>query len=124
LNVVAASAGPVRSNRPSTAALIKIAHLSDVLNVARCKRARENPVETRERMADLSLDGVEATMDLYISVASKGIIETLRERVAELEHLEASGASTADTHEELVDIHEFLDRLYTMSLEHASTTLH
>ena len=63
-------------------------------------------------------------MDFFISVPSKGIIETLRERVAELEHLEASGASTADTHEELVDIHEFLDRLYTMSLEHASKTAH
>jgi hypothetical protein len=63
-------------------------------------------------------------MDFFISVPPKGIIETLRERVAELEHLEASGASTADTHEELVDIHEFLDRLYTMALEHASKTAH
>ena len=61
-------------------------------------------------------------MDSFISVPSKGIIETLRERLAELEHLEASGASTPDTHEELVDIHEFLDRLYTMSLEHTSKT--
>jgi hypothetical protein len=49
-----------------------------------------------------------------------GIIETLRERLAELEHLEA----TPDTHEELVDIHEFLDRLYTISFEHASKALH
>jgi hypothetical protein len=65
-----------------------------------------------------------AMMDFFISVPPKGIIETLRERVAELEHLEASGASTPDTHEELVDLHEFLDRLYTMSLEHASETLH
>jgi hypothetical protein len=63
-------------------------------------------------------------MDFFISVPPKGIIETLRERVAELEHLEASGASTPDTHEELVDIHEFLDRLYTMSLEHAGMTSH
>jgi hypothetical protein len=63
-------------------------------------------------------------MDFFISVPRKGIIETLRERVAELEHLEASGASTSDTHEELVDIHEFLDRLYTMSLEHAGKTSH
>ncbi len=63
-------------------------------------------------------------MNSNISVAPKGIIETLRERVAELEHLEASGASTADTHEELVDIHEFLDRLYTMALGHASKTSH
>jgi hypothetical protein len=65
-----------------------------------------------------------AMMDFFISVPPKGIIETLRERVAELEHLEASGASTPDTHEELVDLHEFLDRLYTMALEHASETLH
>jgi len=65
-----------------------------------------------------------AMMDFFISVPPKGIIETLRERVAELEHLEASGASTPDTHEELVDLHEFLDRLYTMALEHASEMLH
>jgi len=65
-----------------------------------------------------------ATMDFFISVPSKGIIETLRERVAELEHLEAIRASTPDTHEELFDIHEFLDRLYAMALEHASKTSH
>jgi hypothetical protein len=65
-----------------------------------------------------------AMMDFFISVPPKGIIETLRERVAELEHLEASGASTPDTHEELVDIHEFLGRLYTMSLERPSKTSH
>ena len=63
-------------------------------------------------------------MDFFISVPPKGIIETLRERVAELEHLEASGASTPDTHEELVDLHEFLDRLYAIALEHASKTSH
>jgi len=65
-----------------------------------------------------------AMMDFFISVAPKGIIETLRERLAELEHLEAIRASTPDTHEELVDIHEFLERLYTMALEHASKTSH
>jgi hypothetical protein len=47
-------------------------------------------------------------MDIDIRIASKGIIERLRERIAELEDLEASGASTPDTHEELVDLHEFL----------------
>jgi hypothetical protein len=31
-------------------------------------------------------------MDIDIRIASKGIIETLRERIAELEDLEASGA--------------------------------
>ena len=93
----------------------------------RAANVRENPIETRERMADIRLDAadwVRRPMDFFISVASKGIIETLRERLAELEHLEASGASTPDTHEELVDIHEFLDRLYTMSLEHAGKTSH
>ena len=62
-------------------------------------------------------------MDFFISVAPKGIIETLRDQLAELEHLEI-GTSTPDTHEELFDIHEFLDRLYTMALEHASKTSH
>ena len=55
-------------------------------------------------------------MDIDIRIASKGIIETLRERIAELEDLEASGASTPDTHEELVDLHEFLRKLYMISL--------
>ena len=80
---------------------------------------RETPIETRERMADIRLVVAETTMDFFISVASKGIIETLRERLAELEHIEASGTSTPDTHEELVDINEFLSRLYTMSLGQA-----
>ena len=59
-----------------------------------------------------------------IRIAPRGIIETLRERLAELEHLEASGVSTPDAHDELVDIHEFLDRFHTISLEHSSKTLH
>jgi hypothetical protein len=90
----------------------------------RAANVRETPIETRERMADIRLVAAEAMMDFFISVPSKGIIETLRERLAELEHLEASGTSTPDTHEELVDIHEFLGRFYTMSLAHASKTLH
>ena len=70
-------------------------------------------------MADTRHDAVKALMDSDIMVVSKGIIEILRERLAELEHL-----ASADTHEELVDIHEFLDRLYTIRLEHASKALH
>ena len=62
-------------------------------------------------------------MDSDIRVASKGIIETLRERLAELEQ-ENRWGSIPDAHEELVAIHEFLDRLYTMSLGYASKTLH
>ena len=87
----------------------------------RAANVRETLIETRERMAEIRLDAAEGDDGLLYP---KGIIETLRERVAELEHLEASGASTPDTHEERVDLHEFLDRLYTMALEHASETLH
>jgi hypothetical protein len=61
-------------------------------------------------------------MDIDIRIASKGIIETLRERIAELEDIEASG-STPDTREELVDLHEFLRKLYMISLEYARETL-
>jgi hypothetical protein len=56
-------------------------------------------------------------MDMDIRIASKGIIETLRDRIAELEDLESHGATTSDTHEELVDLHEFLGKLYKISLE-------
>ena len=62
-------------------------------------------------------------MDIDIRIASKGIIETLRERIAELEELEATGAATFSTCEAIVDLHEFFDALYTMSLEHARKTL-
>lgn len=57
-----------------------------------------------------------------VGIASKGIIDSLRERIAELEHLDDRGASTPDTHEELVAICEFLDWLYASG--HASKTLH
>jgi len=63
-------------------------------------------------------------MDIDIRIASKGIIETLRDRIAELKELEATGAATPDTHEELVDLHAFLEKLYEISLEHASKTSH
>jgi len=62
-------------------------------------------------------------MGIDIRIASKGIIETLRDRIAELEELEAIGAATPDTPEELLDLHAFLDKLYKMSREHASKTL-
>jgi hypothetical protein len=62
-------------------------------------------------------------MELDVRVPSRGFIETIRERIAELEYREATDAATPDTCEELVDLHEFLDKLYTMSLEHARKTL-
>jgi hypothetical protein len=58
-------------------------------------------------------------MDNDIRFAPKGIIETLSDRIAELEELEAIGAATPDTCEELADLHEFLDNLHAISLEHA-----
>lgn len=61
-------------------------------------------------------------MEIDMRIASKGIIETLRDRIAELEELEAIGAATPDTREELVDLHAFLAKLYKISLEHASKT--
>jgi hypothetical protein len=66
----------------------------------------------------------QSTMDIDIRIAAKGIIETLRDRIAELEEQEATGAATLDTCEELVDLHAFLDKLFIISLEHTSKTLH
>jgi len=63
-------------------------------------------------------------MDIDIRITSKGIIETLRDRIAELKKLEATGAATPDTCEELVDLHAFLDKLYIISIEHTSKTSH
>ena len=61
---------------------------------------------------------------LDVKTASKAFIEVLREQVAELENLEATGASTPDTCEMLVDLHELLDKLDTMLLERARKTSH
>jgi hypothetical protein len=63
-------------------------------------------------------------MDPDIKIRSKGIIETLRERFAELEELEATGAATADTCETLVDLQELLDRLDKKLTQQASKTSH
>jgi len=59
-------------------------------------------------------------MELDVRVPYRGFVETIRERIAELEYREATDAATPDTCEELIDLHEFLDMLYTMSLEHAA----
>jgi hypothetical protein len=64
-----------------------------------------------------------AMMDLEVKIPSKKIIETLRERIAELEDLEATGAATPDTCEMLADLHVLLDKLYTISKERARKTL-
>jgi len=56
-------------------------------------------------------------MDLDDKIVSKGIIATLRERMVELEDLEATGAAKPDTCEMLVDPHELLDKLDTMLQE-------
>jgi hypothetical protein len=62
-------------------------------------------------------------MNLDVKISSKGIVETLRSWITELEHLEATGAATPDSCEMLVDLHELLDKLYTMMLERARQTL-
>ena len=55
---------------------------------------------------------------------SQELIETLRERIAELVDLEARGAATPDTCEILVDLEELLDKLQTMLPEQAGRMLH
>jgi hypothetical protein len=60
--------------------------------------------------------------DIPITNPSKGIIETLRESVAELEDLEATGAATPDTCEMLVDLQNLLDKLDAMFLVRARKT--
>ena len=63
-------------------------------------------------------------MELDVSAApSKTFIETLRGWLTELEHLEATGAATPDSCEMLVELHELLDKLYTMMLERARQNL-
>ena len=51
------------------------------------------------------------------------VLEVLRARIAELEDL-AIVACLPYAHDELVDLHEFLDRLYTLSLDHSRKRLH
>jgi hypothetical protein len=63
-------------------------------------------------------------MYLDVKTPSKGFIETLRERLAELKDLEAAGTATPSTCEMLVDLQELLDKLDTMLLERARKTLH
>jgi hypothetical protein len=63
-------------------------------------------------------------MDLDVEILSKGIIETLRERLLELEDLESTGAATPDTCETLVDLQELLDKLDRKLAETASKTSH
>jgi hypothetical protein len=62
--------------------------------------------------------------ELDVEMPSQGLIETLRERIAELEDLEARGAATPDTCEMLVDLHELLDEIYRMLSERAGKTSH
>ena len=64
-----------------------------------------------------------AIMDRDVRIHSKDLIETLRKRIVELEDLEARRAATPDTCEMLVELHELLDKLYTMMLERARQNL-
>ena len=62
-------------------------------------------------------------MDLDAKMPSKGIIETLSDQIAELESLEAKGVANFDTCEMLGDLHNLLEKLSAMLLEHARRTL-
>ncbi len=62
-------------------------------------------------------------MELDVRVSSKAFIETLRSWLTDLEYLEATGAATPDSCEMLVELHELLDKLYTMMLERTRQTL-
>jgi len=63
-------------------------------------------------------------IEIDMKTRSKGIIETLRERIAELEDLEAMGAATPDTCETLVDLYELLDKLDRKISERVGKNLH
>jgi hypothetical protein len=63
-------------------------------------------------------------MDLDVKILPEEIIEILRERLVELEHLEATGAATPDTCEMLVAVRGLLAKLESKLPEHAGETLH
>jgi hypothetical protein len=63
------------------------------------------------------------TMDLDVKILPEEIIEILRERLVELEHLEATGAATPDICEMLVAVRGLLAKLEKLP-EHAGETLH
>jgi hypothetical protein len=50
-------------------------------------------------------------MNIDVKRPQSKLIETLRQRIAELEDMEASGAATPDTCEMLVDLQELLDKI-------------
>ncbi len=62
-------------------------------------------------------------MEIEVRVPSTAFIEKLRRWLADLEYLEATGAATPDSCAMLVELHELLDKLYTMMLERARQTL-
>ena len=63
-------------------------------------------------------------MNLDVKAHARGFLQTLRERLAELEDLEAAGTATPSTCEMLVELQELLDKLDTMLLERARKTTH
>jgi hypothetical protein len=66
--------------------------------------ARSSRGETQERLTEARLDAADgrAKMDIDNRIASKRIIETLREWILKLEDIERTGAGTTDTCEMLV----------------------
>lgn len=62
--------------------------------------------------------------ELDVKIRPMDLFGTLRERIVELEHLEAAGAATPDSCEMLVNLHELMDKLDLMLSEHAGKTRH
>jgi hypothetical protein len=63
-------------------------------------------------------------MNIDVKRPPSRLIETLRQRIAELEDLEASGAATPDSCEMLVDLQELLDKLDRIMPGRVSNTSH
>jgi hypothetical protein len=63
-------------------------------------------------------------MNIDMKRSPTNLIETLRQRIAELEHQEANGAATPDTCEMLVDLQELLDKLDSIMPGRAANTSH
>ncbi|HUI21056.1 MAG TPA: hypothetical protein VLZ74_08435 [Methylocella sp.] len=63
-------------------------------------------------------------IDLDVKMPSERFIETIQKQIAQLEALETTGTATLDTYEVLANLHELLDKLYTMFLEVSRETFH
>ena len=63
-------------------------------------------------------------MDFFISLFPKELSNLFASDLRSLNTWKRAGRQPLTLTEELVDLHEFLDRLYAIALEHASKTSH